>query len=271
MPSGNEKQVGRAFRECGVPREELYVTTKLPNNAHHTVRETFEQSLKNLNCEYIDLYLMHWPQAYAPGEPLWSYTALQPDEKPTFLDCWKEMEKLLETGKVKSIGVSNFSIKSLEILLPHCSTVPAVNQVECHPCLPEHELKAYCESKGILLTAWSPLGQPGRGPEFNLMTDKTIKSIAEKHGADVSQVLISWGVQRQTVIIPKTQNPDRMRTNISLIALDEKDMETLDQFHQQPGMHRALSDVHNPDGKVFGWTYAQLGWNMTTGGFVVSE
>ncbi|THU85055.1 aado/keto reductase [Dendrothele bispora CBS 962.96] len=268
---GNEKQVGRAIRDSGIPRNEFYVVTKLPNSHHHLVKEAFDQSLGDLNCEYIDLYLMHWPQAYPPGEPFWSQTALPPDEKPTLIDCWKDMEKLLETGKVKTLGVSNFSIKILERLLPHCTVVPAVNQIECHPCLPEHELKAYCETKNILLTAWSPLGKPGHGQEISLLSDKTVKSIADKHGADVSQVLLSWGVQRKTVVIPKTVNETRMKTNISLINLDKADMDALDQLHQQPGMHRALSRIHMPDGKVFGWTYEQLGWNMTTGGIVKSN
>ncbi|KAK7473036.1 hypothetical protein VKT23_001140 [Stygiomarasmius scandens] len=267
---GNEKQVGRAIRDSGVPRSEFYVVTKLPNSHHHLVKEAFDQSLKDLDCEYIDLYLMHWPQALLRGEPFWSHNALQPNDHPTFVDCWKDMEKLLETDKVKSLGVSNFSIKNLGILLPHCTVVPTVNQIECHPCLPEHELKAYCDTQKILLTAWSPLGKPGNGQEISLLTDLVVRGIADKHGADVSQVLLSWGVQRQTIVIPKTVNEVRMKINISLINLDNKDIETLDQLHKQPGMHRALSDVHMPNGKVFGWTYEQLGWNMTTGGIVVS-
>ncbi|KAJ7874823.1 NADP-dependent oxidoreductase domain-containing protein [Mycena olivaceomarginata] len=156
---GNEQQVGDAIRDSGIPRSEFYITTKLANGDHHRVREAFEESFTRLNVQYIDLFLLHWPQA-STGDIDFSQInapnmALPPDEHPTFVETWKEIEKLLETGKVRSIGVSNFSIKTLEELLSQCSIVPATNQVELHPCLPQDDLKAYCDSKGILLTAYS--------------------------------------------------------------------------------------------------------------------
>ncbi|KAF7375875.1 aldo/keto reductase [Mycena sanguinolenta] len=165
----NEEYVGRAIRDSGIPREEIYLTTKLGNVDHHRVKEAFEESLQKLDVAYVDLYLLHWPQGFINGK------VLSPEEHPTFIETWKEMEKLLETGKVKSIGVSNFSIKTLEQLLPHCSIIPATNQVELHPCLPQTKLKAFCEDRGILLTAYSPLGR-----STTFMEDTTIKDIAER-------------------------------------------------------------------------------------------
>lgn len=117
---------------------------------------SFEESLAKLGVDYVDLYLMHWPQAYTEDN-----TPVPHDQSPTFVETWRDMEALLKTGKVRSIGVSNFSVKLLEVLLRETSVVPATNQVECHPCLPSFELKAWCEEKGILITAYSPLGACG--------------------------------------------------------------------------------------------------------------
>ncbi|KAF5345283.1 hypothetical protein D9758_008438 [Tetrapyrgos nigripes] len=265
---GNEEAVGRAIRDSGIPREEFFITTKLINSPDTSVNEAFNKGFSDLNCEYIDSYLMHWPQAMGENG------TLPPDQSPTFVECWQNMEKLMDTGKVKSIGVSNFSIKNLEILLPQCSIVPAVNQVESHPCLPQHELKAYCEAKGILMTAWAAIGRPGWHTTLpNILEEPTFKAIADKHNAEVVQVLLSWAVQRGTPAFPKTENEARMKTNISLITLDEDEMDVLDNFHKKPGMHTSLagSSLHKPDGTVFGWEYRHLGWNMTIGGLVVSE
>ncbi|KAJ4487194.1 NADP-dependent oxidoreductase domain-containing protein [Lentinula edodes] len=273
---GNEKQVGKAIRDSGIPRTEIFLTTKLPNFAHGNVREAFEESLNNLDCEYIDLYLMHWPQAGKPdsGE-IWGDNTYRPHESPTFVETWKDMEKLLEGGKVKSIGVSNFSIKTLDVLLPQCTVIPATNQVEMHPCLPQHDLKQYCESKGIILTAYSPLGQPGTDQAISLFNVDTIKAIANKLNVDSAQVLLSWGVQRKTAVIPKTENKARMESNMTLIQLSDEDMKTLDEIHLQPNMHRTLTFIGFGEsiigeGNIFGWTYEELGWNMIDG-FVVSK
>ncbi|THU85056.1 Aldo/keto reductase [Dendrothele bispora CBS 962.96] len=255
---GNEEAVGRAIRESGLPRNEFYITTKLINHDHGRVSEAFNKSLQALDCEYVDMYLMHWPQASSETDPS---KVLPPEQSPTFVETWKDMEKLLSTGKLKSIGVSNFSIKNLEILLPHCSVVPANNQVECHPCLPQHDLKAYCDSKGIILTAWGPLGRPGYGHSGpNFTTEPAFKTIAEKHNVEVAQVVLSWGVQRKTVVVPKTENETRMRTNITLTTLDQSEMEAIDNFHKQPNTHRSLAGHDKPHGMIFGWTYEQMGW-----------
>ncbi|THG95126.1 hypothetical protein EW026_g6467 [Hermanssonia centrifuga] len=176
------------------------------------------------------------------------------------------MEKLLDTGKVKSIGVSNFSIKTLEVLLPQCTIIPATNQVELHPCLPQFGLKEYCDSKGILLTAYSPFGQGN--PLF--FKDPDFIAVAENHKATVAQVAVSWAVQRGTVPIPKSANVERMKANITLIKLKPEEMQTINDIHKKPGMHRSLLAYHASDGTFFDWTYEQLGWPMSVGGFVTA-
>jgi len=259
---GNEEFVGKAIRGSSVPREEIYVTTKLTGTNHGSVKEGFETSMKNLDIGYIDLFLIHWPMASNDKDEV-----LQPEESPTFVETWFEMEKLLETGKVKSIGVSNFSIKTLEKLLAKANVVPANNQVELHPCLPQEELKKYCDEKGILLTAYSPFGQPSPD-NMVLIKDSTVAKIAEKTNSTVGQVLISWAVQRGTAAVPKSEKEDRIKQNITLVKLSDEDMKTLNDLHKKEGMHRSLMKYHSKDG-VFGWTYEQLGWNMKEGGYVV--
>ncbi|KAF7315200.1 Aldo-keto reductase [Mycena indigotica] len=282
---GNEKQVGEAIRDSGIARSEFYVTTKLANGDHHRVQEAFEESFERLNLEWIDLYLLHWPQA-STGDVDFSQInapkmALPPDAHPTFVETYKEMEKLMATGerkkkllflcgdreqgRVKSIGVSNFSIKTLEELLPHCSVVPATNQVELHPCLPQDDLKSYCEAKGILLSAYSPLG---RSQTF-FAEQPLIAGLADKYHVTWAQIILSWAVQRGTVVLPKSENEGRMIANITLLQLSDQDMHALNTLHRQPGMHRSLVPFHADYGGVFGWTYEWLGWKMAKGGYVL--
>ncbi|KAI3609594.1 aado keto reductase [Moniliophthora roreri] len=260
----NEEQVGKAIKDSGIPRSEIYITTKLNNVDHHRVQEAFAKSLQKLDTDYIDLYLMHWPQASIDGR------VLNPEESPTIIETWKEMEKLLQTGKVKAIGVSNFSIKTLMQLLPHCIIIPATNQVELHPYLPSTDLKEFCEKKGILLTAYSPLGRPTTDQTSALFAD--VLQTAQAHKANPAQVLLNWAVQKNIIVVPKTENPERMSTNISLIRLSDEEIRAIDELHKQPGKHRSLLAYHNNDpGRVFGWTYEQLGWDMVEGGIIASK
>ncbi|EJD49731.1 aado/keto reductase [Auricularia subglabra TFB-10046 SS5] len=267
---GNEAAVGRAVRESGIPRSEIFVTTKLGNGFHDKVQEGFEASLKALDIDYIDLYLMHWPQAVVDGQ------VLQPDEHPTIVDTWKDMEKLLQTGKVKAIGVSNFDVKKLQRLIDECTVVPAANQIELHPCLPQFEVADFCKKHNIQVTAYSSLGQPG-GKRFSdsnavqnpLFSSEIIQAIASKHNANVGQVLLSWAVQRGVNVIPKSESEERLRANITLVPLNEDDMTLLNNFHKGEGLHRSLLTYHDEKlGGVFGYTYEQLGWPMVKGGFV---
>lgn len=251
---GNEESTGKAIRESGIPRSEIFLTTKLAGPDHGRVKEAFEESLSRLDCEYIDLYLVHWPQAEdSKGK------VLQPEESPTYVETWKEMEKLLDTGKVKSIGVSNFSIKTLQVLLQESKIVPAVNQVQMHPCLPQRDLMDYCSAKGIHITAYSPLGQLNSP----FWTDETVNRVAQKSGITAAQVLLSWGVQRGTSVIPKSEKEERLKINLAIVQLDDEDFEAIENLHKQPGMNRQLIFSNNFIGgkrAQFGWTYEQLGW-----------
>jgi len=213
---------------------------------------------------------MHWPQASTEDGKVF-----QPSDSPTFVETYLEMEKLLESGKVRSIGVSNFSIKNLDVLLPNINIVPVINQVELHPCLPQEHLLAYCTEKKIYLEAYCPLGQ------YNspLLKDKTILSVAEKNNCSPAQVLLSWAVQRGTAVIPKSSNPKRMKDNLTLVTLSNDDMVAVSSIHKKPEMHMSLdalvrhkydwNQMSAGDGLVFGWTMEQLGWLLDKNGKVI--
>lgn len=189
------------------------LTVRRNNTDHHRVAEAFERSLKALDVEYIDLYLMHWPQGTVDGK------TLQPEDHPTYHETWAEMTKLLATGKVRALGVSNFGVPLLESLLKTTDVVPAVNQVELHPCFPRSGLRQYCEKNKILITAYSPIGQPAPGSVSPLLTDEDVVRIAKKHGATEGQVALSWGVQHGIVVVPKSENLERMKNNITVCLI----------------------------------------------------
>ncbi|KAI5842801.1 NADP-dependent oxidoreductase domain-containing protein [Tricharina praecox] len=243
---GNEAEVGRAFTrvfsEGKVSRSEVFVTTKLWGTWHTRTTEALEASLKNLGLDYVDLYLMHWPiplnpsgnHPFFPTKPDGTREVL---EDWSFVDTWKAMEKLVDSGKTKAIGVSNCSIPYLEHLLKSATIVPAVNQVELHPLLPQEKLVAYCKEKGIRMTAYSPLGSTG-GP---LLKDETVKKVAEKHGISVGNVLINWLVARGIVAIPKSVTPSRIEENAKIVALDEEDVEAIWGIHNAQGVKRFVS------------------------------
>lgn len=256
---GNEESVGRAIRESNVPRQDIFITTKLAGEDHGSVSSALDHSLQKLGVQYIDLFLMHWPQAL-----LDSGEALQPEESPTFIETWKEMEQLVASGKTRSIGVSNFSIKTLTTLLQHARVMPVVNQVEAHPCLPQHSLLSFCNAHGILLTAYSPVGKN------KYANNEDLVAIAKSNNVTEAQVLLSWGVQRGTAVIPKSESKEHLKNNISLIELTPNDMKALDKLHEKPGMHHSVCGFHSSElgGSCFGWTYEQLGWDMIQGGIM---
>ncbi|KAM0750838.1 aldo/keto reductase [Meredithblackwellia eburnea MCA 4105] len=256
---GNEEAVGRAIRESGISREKLFVTTKLKGPDHGRVAEALEESLKLLNIGYLDLFLVHWPQATDPE----TKKVLKPDQSPTVNDTWADMEKLLDTGKVKSIGVSNFSIQTLERLLPTVKIVPSVNQVESHPYFPQRALTDYCKEKGIHLTAYCPLGQ------YNspILKDDVILKLAEKYNKTTGQVLLNWSIQRGGwSVVPKSSNPTRMAQNLVTFTLEDDEIEAISNLHKTEGKYKSLcsyprSDEDKRDGKLFGWTLEEMGWN----------
>ncbi|KAE8196380.1 hypothetical protein CF335_g4876 [Tilletia laevis] len=236
----NEAVVGQAIRNSGIPRSEFFVTTKLANDDHHRVPEAFQTSLKELNLEDpLDLWLMHWPGGRKGNV---SYDG--PPGGPTFNETWAEMEKVYDTKRVRAIGVSNFSIRTLEELFKTARIIPAVNQVEGHPYLPDEELKAYCDSKGIHLTYYSPLGSNVGDSVSPILGDKDLKAVAEAHNVSVGQIALSWAVQRGISVAPRSTNKDRMKQNLTLVQLSDEEIDRINNIHKSdPSRHTRLCNV----------------------------
>lgn len=205
---GNERGVGAAIRGCGVPRESLFVTTKVwPDDIRAgRVAEAFEASLARLGLDYVDLFLVHWPVA---GKVV-----------PT----WKAMEALRASGRVKAIGVSNHLVPHLEALLAEASVTPAVNQFEYHPYLQSRPLVEFCHARGIVPQAWSPLMVGGA-----VLQDPVLVEIAQRHQKTAAQVILRWDVQGGVTTIPKTVRPERLRENADIFdfALSTSEMEAI--------------------------------------------
>ncbi|NEC64927.1 aldo/keto reductase [Streptomyces sp. SID9727] len=198
---GNETGTGRGVARSGVPREEVFVTTKVPGR-HHGYEKTlasFEESRSNLGLDYVDLYLIHWP---LPRVGL-------------YVDTWRALVKLREEGLVRSVGVSNFTAGHLRRLEEETGVVPAVNQVELHPRLPQEELRAVHAAMGIVTQSWSPLGR-GR----DLLADPEVVAVAEAHGVTPGQAVLRWHTQLGAVPIPKSADPGRQRENLDLFGFE---------------------------------------------------
>lgn len=211
---GNEASLGRALRDSGIPREEVFVTTKLWNSDHGLERalRAFDESLHRLGMEYVDIYLIHWPV------------------QGLRLQTWKALERIYREGMARAIGVSNYMVHHLEELLDSADVVPAVNQIELHPFNYRSRLDTveFCQERGILVEAYSPLTK-GRK-----LKDHSLARIADAHGRTPAQILLRWCFQHGFVSIPKSSNPDRLRENISIFdfSLSEADMEELDSFDE---------------------------------------
>jgi len=240
---GNEAEVGKGIKESGVPRSEIWLTTKLDNTWHHRVTEGIESSLKDLGTDYVDLYLMHWPSSTDPEDtskhlPDWD-----------FIKTWQELQKLPATGKVRNIGVSNFGIKNLEKLLndPSCKTVPAVNQIELHPNCPSPKLVQFCKEKGIHCTGYSCLGSTNSP----LYKDATLLKMAEKKGKTPQQVLLAWGIQKGWSVIPKSVSRERIEKNFELDGweLSSQEVHELDNL---PDRFKVCGDGWLPVKVFFG-------------------
>lgn len=208
----NEASVGKAIKEAGVPREELFITTKVWNTdqGYESTLAAFDESLKRLDLDYIDLYLIHWPV------------------KEKYKETWKAMETLYKEGRVRAIGVCNFQIHHLEDLLSAAEIVPMVNQVECHPRLTQKELLHYCQEHHIQLEAWSPLG---RG---KMLDEPILKELAGKYHKSVAQIILRWDLQCGIVTIPKSVKKQRIIDNADIFdfELSEEDMNTIDSMNR---------------------------------------
>ncbi|WP_277441399.1 aldo/keto reductase [Streptomyces sp. SPB162] len=201
---GNEEGTGKAIAASGVPREELFVTTKLWNSEQgfDKALAAFDDSLAKLGLDYVDLYLIHWP---TPARDLYA-------------DTWRALEKIYADGRAKAIGVSNFNPEHLRRVLAEGSVVPAVNQVELHPDFAQAPLRALHAEHGIATEAWSPLGQ-GKG----LLDEPVIGTIAERHGRTAAQVVLRWHLQLGNVVIPKSVTPSRIKENIDVFDFELTD------------------------------------------------
>lgn len=209
----NEAEVGQAIAKSGVPREEVFVTTKLWNDRHgyDEALRGFDASLAELGFDYVDLYLIHWP---VPSADL-------------YVETWRALERLRDEGRARSIGVSNFTEEHLRRLLTETDTAPAVNQVELHPRLAQASLRAFDSQHRIATEAWAPLAKGGE-----LLQDRTITSLAEKHGKAPAQVVLRWHIQHGTIVIPKSVTPARIVANIDVFdfELTDGDMAAIDRL-----------------------------------------
>lgn len=210
---GNEQGVGKGVHNSGIPREQLFITTKLWNEDIRAGREmqAFEESLKKLAMDYVDLYLIHWPVE-------------------NFQRSWKVMEDILASGRAKAIGVCNFQPHHLDTLLADARVIPAINQIESHPYLTQQPLLKYCADKGIACQAWSPLGGSGAP----LLEDEKIIELAQKHSKTPAQIVLRWDLQRQVTPLIKSANQQRIKSNTELydFSLSEEEMAVLNGLNQ---------------------------------------
>lgn len=214
---GNERGVGRAIRASGIPRDQVFVTTKVWNSdqGYESTLRAFDRSMDRLGLDYADLYLIHWPKGAISAE------------------TWKALETIYLSGKAKAIGVSNFLVHHLEDLLPHCKFMPMVNQVEFHPYLQQPDLQQFCQDKGIRFEAWSPI-MKGRVNEIPVL-----KALSVKYGKTPVQVTLRWEIQKNIITIPKSAKPERIISNANIFdfEISPEDMAAIDRLdkHERTG------------------------------------
>lgn len=224
----NERGVGEAIAKSNLPREELFITTKVWNGdqGYESTLKAFDKSLDELGLDYIDLYLIHWPTP----------------KFDKYIETYKALEKLYKDGRVKAIGVSNFNLDHLERLLAECEVTPVLNQVECHPYLQQPELREFCEKHDIFLESWGPLHQGG-----DLLEDEMLKEIAMKYDKTSAQVVLRWHLQENSIIIPKSVTPSRMEENLNVFdfELSEEDMNNVRSMNRNERQGSDPADMHN--------------------------
>lgn len=250
----NEEEVGKAIKDSGVSRDKLFITTKLWGTQQRNPKAALNDSLKRLGLDYVDLYLIHWPVPLKTGNikdgNLFSFPT-KPDgsrdvdiEDWNFIKTWELVQDLPKTGKTKAVGVSNFSINNLKELLaaPTTKVVPAVNQIEVQPLLPQTELIEFAKSKGIITEAYSPLGSL----DSPLFTNKTLLEIAKSYDVQVAQLLINWAVKRGYVVLPKSVTNSRIDANFQVFDLKDEDFQKISDLIKVEGERRFVHPDWSP-------------------------
>lgn len=224
---GNELGVGQAIANSSIPREELFITTKVWNadQGYENTLKAFDASLEKLGIDYVDLYLIHWPTP----------------KFDQYVETYKALETLYKEGRAKAIGVCNFDIEHLERIMEECEVKPAINQVECHPYLQQKELRDFCKKHDIQVEAYSPLMNG-----TYIMENKVIQEIAEQYGKTPAQIILRWHVQNDVVVIPKTVTPPRMKENLDVFdfELTEADMERITTLNRNERNNSVPSEMH---------------------------
>lgn len=210
---GNEEGVGKAIKKSSIPREEIFLTSKLwvADQGYDSAKKAFEKTLRKLGTDYLDLYLIHQPFG-------------------DYYGSWRAMEEFYKEGKIKAIGVSNFDSARLVDLILNNEIVPAVNQIELHPFVQQEEAIAVMEEYGVKVESWGPLAEGKHG----IFEDEMLKKIADKHNKSVAQIILRWHIERGVIIIPKSVRKDRMEENLNIhdFALDQKDMDRIANLEQ---------------------------------------
>ncbi|PWL46596.1 MAG: hypothetical protein DBY39_06020 [Clostridiales bacterium] len=225
---GNEKEVGIALQNCGISRKDLFITSKVAKMGYKEALDSMDQTLCDLQTDYVDLFLIHWPH---------------PELGDTYLEMWRAMERIYKEGKARAIGVANFYAEYLQRIINECSIKPAVNQFECHPYYQMPELQAFCKNNEIQYEAYSPLAG---GAVFG---DDRFAPIAAKYGKDVAQIILRWELQRDIVVIPKSVKQKRILSNMDVFdfELEEADMKLLDAMDINTKVTCARPDQLWPD------------------------
>jgi len=254
----NEHEIGHALQETwsdSIKREDIFITSKLWNHFHHPddVRPAIEESLQKLQIDYLDLYLVHWPMDFARGQGPYpkdsndKFIVVDPSIPVT--DTWKAMESLVDAGLTKSIGLSNYTVAQIQEVIDSARIQPAVLQIEIHPYLQQRELREFCKKNNILVTSYTPLGNPGiNTSEVTPLTDPTIQDIANKHGKTTAQVIIRWHLELDLVVIPKSVTNSRIEENLNVwdFSLTEEDHARIAALDQNKRVVSFAATSHLP-------------------------